>query len=852
MSRAIRFALAFTLMVGICVPNSSLLAFAEPADGGGGAPAARQAPDASESAAPNAGGVQEQASPAPSAPAGEDALAGGSADALAVSPALVGATAAVRSPQSSSPIWANGATGSDDNPGTEAEPVKTFAKAKELLTAAGASAIYVSGALTPAGTETWDLAGKTLARGTGYKGELVHVGTDVNLTLQNIVLDGRSGDGETGVVDKGDGSGGSLVGVVFGTLTVAEGAVLQNNAIESKAHWYPESGGAVFAGSPTFGGKKTVVNIEGGIIRNNSAVQGGGVFATGPNTVVNMSAGTIANNKAIEGDQELAGHDPNDNIIPAYGGSGGGVCIHDGADMNLSGGTISKNYAAERGGGISVANYYVSLFDSDELTMTGGSIEDNTAAAGGGGIFVQAGLSGQGDAPFDKHTPGIARITGGSITGNAVAGNGLESGSFGGGGIYVNGYSAKYKIFANGELYLSNVEVTGNHAKLDGGGYAACPVSVTDISLTNGSAFYGNTTDAGKAREIYILASNGLGAHSGDPSFKVSPSMLGGGAYKWVYDDGTEVPLDALQGVLKADDQEELRLSNALSLDGENDADRAAVQRARDRAQVRINNNTSAKRGGGIGTNGSVTIGTSVDTTEISLTKKWSDVDDKDQARPDSIKVNLLRDGEYVGFQTVKPDAQGNWATTFKNLPKADLEGHEYAYTVEEREVEGYTGEVTGTAADGFAITNTRSVSVKGAKVWSDGDDADGARPASITVELSANGKKVAETEVTAGDGWAFEFAGLAKYDVEGNEITYTVGEAAVPGYTVEVAGDAQEGFTITNTRVPSTPPEKPAPRTTPQTGDGSVLPFTLVAAGLAAGAAALAARRRRTEEASF
>jgi hypothetical protein len=42
-------------------------------------------------------------------------------------------------------------------------------------------------------------------------------------------------------------------------------------------------------------------------------------------------------------------------------------------------------------------------------------------------------------------------------------------------------------------------------------------------------------------------------------------------------------------------------------------------------------------------------------------------------------------------------------------------------------------------------------------------------------------------------------------YDTSGDEITYTVTEDAVTGYTSEVTGDAASGFTITNTHVPET-----------------------------------------------
>lgn len=800
-------------------------------------------------------------------------------------------------------VYVNGSTGDDGNPGTEAEPVKTFEKAKELLEVSGGDTIYVTGAITLSGvTGTWDLDGKTLARGDGYHGELVRLSSGAILTLGNIVLDGRSGDGATGVVTGSDGGGGSLVGVYGGSaLTVGEGSVLQNNHIESRGVWYPEGGGAIFA-------NRSTVNVESGTIRNNEAVLGGGIYGI-YDSVINMSSGTITGNRAIRG---------NSSTLPeSYGGCGGGICAANGTDANLSGGTISGNSAFERGGGISMGTYYASEWDSPVLTMTGGTISDNTAGSSGGGIFVQAGYSESGNGGTPTYS--IASITAGDITGNSVTATGEGSPMFGGGGIYVNGYSSMYAAFHNGELYLANVEISGNSAVIEGGGYAACPVSVTEISLTNGAAFYGNTTDEGNARELYILAASYLGSHSGDPVYEISPSMLGGGAYKWVYDDGTEVPLDDLKGVLSALYNQTLSLSNDLA------ADDPAVQRALGLIKVRITGNTSVTRGGGIGSNGSVFIGKSVETTEITVSKTWSGADEPDGTRPTSIKVNLYRDDEYVGYQIMEPDDDGDWSMTFANLPKNDANGHEYTYTVEERVPEGYlavvegsaaegyaiintpstsvsvtkawvgpvgdpvtvhlfadgvdtermivlsadtswagsfdglrkydavtggeiaytvsedpvlhySATISGNAADGFTITNTNSetVDISGTKTWADGNDRDGIRPPSITINLLADGIEIAEKTVTAADGWSYSFTGLDKYDPsDGHEIAYAVMEDPVLGYTSTV-----KGYDITNTHQPAIP----------STGDSSltglILPV-IIAAGLMAISVGLRSARR-------
>src|SRR5699024_5947945 len=84
-----------------------------------------------------------------------------------------------------------------------------------------------------------------------------------------------------------------------------------------------------------------------------------------------------------------------------------------------------------------------------------------------------------------------------------------------------------------------------------------------------------------------------------------------------------------------------------------------------------------------------------------------------------------------------------------------------------------------------------------GVKTWNDADNQDGIRPESITVNLLANGEKVAEAVVTAEDDWSYSFTDLPKYE-DGVEITYTITENAVEGYTTEI-----DGYDITNHYTP-------------------------------------------------
>ncbi|MBQ1195616.1 MAG: Cna B-type domain-containing protein, partial [Clostridia bacterium] len=136
------------------------------------------------------------------------------------------------------------------------------------------------------------------------------------------------------------------------------------------------------------------------------------------------------------------------------------------------------------------------------------------------------------------------------------------------------------------------------------------------------------------------------------------------------------------------------------------------------------------------------------------------------------------------------------WQYTFENLPKYE-NGIEIVYTVTEDAVEGYTATING-----FNVTNTytpETINVSGTKTWNDADNQDGKRPESITINLLANGKEIAEANVTAETAWQYTFENLPKYE-NGTEIVYTITEDAVEGYTATI-----NGFNVTNTYTPET-----------------------------------------------
>jgi len=186
--------------------------------------------------------------------------------------------------------------------------------------------------------------------------------------------------------------------------------------------------------------------------------------------------------------------------------------------------------------------------------------------------------------------------------------------------------------------------------------------------------------------------------------------------------------------------------------------------------------------------------------TEVSVKKKWDDKNNQDGKRPSSITVKLLADGQDTGKTLELTEANG-WAGSFKDLD-ADKGGTPIQYTVVEVTVPSYTSEVTGDAASGFTITNSYSpetVDVKATKNWEDANNQDGKRPTKITINLLADGEKVASKEIqAAADGtWTATFEKLAKYKA-GKEIKYTVTEEAVAEYEATITD-----FTITNKYAP-------------------------------------------------
>ena len=120
--------------------------------------------------------------------------------------------------------------------------------------------------------------------------------------------------------------------------------------------------------------------------------------------------------------------------------------------------------------------------------------------------------------------------------------------------------------------------------------------------------------------------------------------------------------------------------------------------------------------------------------------------------------------------------------------------GQKIVYTVEEvGKIVGYDTVISGEAKTGYVITNSHTpelTNISGEKIWDDGNNQDGKRPESITVNLFANGEKIDSKAVKADaeGNWKYSFKNLPKY-ANGQLISYTVTEDVVPEYTTEISG---------------------------------------------------------------
>lgn len=208
----------------------------------------------------------------------------------------------------------------------------------------------------------------------------------------------------------------------------------------------------------------------------------------------------------------------------------------------------------------------------------------------------------------------------------------------------------------------------------------------------------------------------------------------------------------------------------------------------------------------------------------IALKKIWDDHDDVAKIRPTSITIKATHNttGEVKTYTLTK---ENNW-TTFTDIKKDDKDNWKFTEDVPQ----GYQSKDPVWDSKNYVVTFTNHhdvpeyVNINVQKVWEDGEDADGIRPASITVQLYQNGEKFRDPIVlNDSNNWSdtSTFQRLNKYDQAGEEINYEIKEEsfdeltgnAKTGYTdsyetnetTDANGDTTKNIIMTNTHTPDT-----------------------------------------------
>ena len=232
------------------------------------------------------------------------------------------------------------------------------------------------------------------------------------------------------------------------------------------------------------------------IYSNTSAKSGGGIYHNATGGSVTLQAGSlIDSNKALDGNGAGIYNNYSETTYTLTGSSGiyrnfsyawgGGIYLYDDATVSLKDGSyIRRNTATQNGGGI--VNH-----DADSKIYLSGysSIDDNTAGEKGGGIHAYK----------DTH-----------IVGDRTA------------KIQQNYAPVGAGIYADYELYLKNIAITGNLAKSYGGGVYCNHGDYHALELSDVVIIQGNgATDAGDSNLTMFGNQNACG---GDGSNLLSPN----------------------------------------------------------------------------------------------------------------------------------------------------------------------------------------------------------------------------------------------------------------------------------------------------------------------------------------
>lgn len=455
-----------------------------------------------------------------------------------------------------------------------------------------------------------------------------------------------------GYVTNGNGGGwGGGLCMAKGSLNMTDGVIAANKAA---------AGGGIFADN------SVTLTLSGGVISGNATYAkgigntcggdtgdggyGGGVYTKGANVTIGGSA-NITNNRV---DAWIA-----DSNLYNFGllGGGGIACTH-GGTLTMTGGSVTANYSKEAGGGIYAGFHSQPII---KFSMTGGTIAGNESEnAEGGGLRISNGTTG--DIKAESSTSSKIYIT----NNKTMTGEG-RGGDWGGGGVFIQ---------QGGKLNIVKTLITQNDAGGWGGGVAACPTGETIVSHSNGAAIYNNTDHGlsdhmsaggnGKNEDSdaeYVTDTFKEAGHkdfflvrkkeSADKTVAVVlGKMLGGVSAGWQGTcDNTKITIDANGGA-------EAKYMFGLEAHPTEDA----ITKAQAAATTIISGNYSYTHGGGIMTNGDLTVG-KVDELSVYPNMKLNATKVLVDADGNSQKL----EGHPYKFQLLRQEVNGTKAPSWKD-----------------------------------------------------------------------------------------------------------------------------------------------------------------------------------------
>lgn len=456
----------------------------------------------------------------------------------------------------------------------------------------------------------------------------------------------------------------------------------------------------------------------------------------------------------------------------------GAVHAKDGAHVVMKGGVIRKNYVSfsADGDGNYLSSTGIMLMGDAHLEMSNGSIEDNAGYQGGAVVMYSEARNQR--ASFE--------MTGGQLVRNRgyKLGNRTPSGA-----VHVEG---------NAEFTLKGGKIEDNIAYSDGKGGGVCVVDRglqqggrdhTAFTMKGGSVS-GNSASAGGGIYTY---SDDVKLSAGEIKDNTARNMGGG-----VYSEGNEYLVYST-----------LHIENALVVDNHAKKQGGGMWFCpTGDAKVYVQN------GGLIARNSADEAGDDLVFTGFKDAKYKLTLANR---APGGGKVSWYRDGGLF-------NPEGTYAETNTEIPRFSPDGgngeplsftdatpnvalksvmSEDVYNLGRGQtsltISGNTAERGGGigANGGVIIGKSENINIPIKKVW---ENPRIPHPNKVKVNLKNGDTVIDSITLSESNNWKHSFEGLAKYSKSGAVIDYTVAEDAVEGYSSKVTGDAEHGFTVTNT----------------------------------------------------